>query len=592
MSFHQAASKTKRRRFKLGPAMVPGSQRGQIVNTSTQGLRVRDTQAPLPLLLYAALTLGALTAIWFAIPMGRALSHPDEGRYAEIPREMLVTGDWVTPRLNDLAYLEKPPLQYWATALAYRVFGVSEWSARFCMTLAGWLDVMLVYLLGRRLWGQHVGVVAAAMLGSTILHFLMGQVLTLDMTFTLLLTAMLGSFCMAQVNRDTAPHLSGRWMLASWSMLALAILAKGMVAPVIAGAVLCIYTLLQRDWAMWRTLRLFPGIGIVLLLTVPWFVLVTRANPDFLQFFFIHEHLLRYATDNAQRVEPWWYFIVILAVGVVPWIWQMTEVLGREWRATAVRGQFDACRLLWVWCIFVMVFFSFSGSKLAPYILPVLPALALLTAARQRTSPMRGLDFSAWLMLAAAAIFIAFTLAAPTVLDDPALRSVAYESRPVAVGNALIAAVAVLFYRHSAASEQPTHAVVSLAVGWFLGLALLFATVGQDSSLRSGRDLAAAIPAELAAQAPIFSVQTYDQTLPFYLRRTMVLADYRGELEYGQQHEPEKSIRDMRVFEQRWSAASQAVAIMSHRSYLELSARRLPMRVLGKDRHRVAVSRR
>ena len=557
---------------------------------TTQTMRLRATPLLSTHLIYAAVVLGALTTIWFLLPVGRPLSHPDEGRYAEIAREMLASGDWVTPHLNDLPYLEKPPLQYWATALAYHVFGQNEWSARLCATLSGWLNVVLVFLLGRRLWNVRTGAIAAALLGSSVLHFFMGQVLTLDMTFTFLLTAMLCSFCMAQQTRESARESSGWWMLLSWSMLGLATLTKGIVAWVIAGGVLAIYMLWQRDWDAWRSLRLLPGIGILLIITLPWFVLVSRANPDFLQFFFIHEHLLRYMTDSAERVEPWWYFIAILAVGVLPWLWQMSSALGHGWRATAARGKFDAQRLLWIWCVFVLVFFSLSGSKLPPYILPILPALALLTAARESSAPSRSLDYSAWIMLASAAGLIAFTLIGPSTLDDPMLRTEAYEARPMAVGYALTAALAALFYYRAASNQQMVPSFVGLATGWFLGLALLFATIGHDSSIRSGRDLAAHIPAGLPTHVPIYSVKTYDQTLPFYLRRTLVLVDWSGELQYGLRHEPVKEL-DMREFEQRWRTTSDAIAIMSHKTYEQLAHSGLPMRVLGSDRRRVAVSR-
>lgn len=539
---------------------------------------------------HAWLALVALTVTWFALAAGRPLGHPDEGRYAEIPLEMLLSGDWVTPRLNGLAYIEKPPLQYWATALAYGLLGPSEWTARLWTMLSAWLDVVLVFLLGRRLWNPRTGLIAAALLASSVLHFALGQILTLDMAFTCLMTATLCSFCMAQASRDSAQRESRRWIIASWAMLALATLTKGVAAPVIAGSVLFLYTVWQRDWVVWRTLRAATGLVVFAVIAAPWFVLSARANPDFLRFFFIHEHVQRYLTDSAQRIEAWWYFFAVLAAGVLPWLLQMSSALFNGWRASVAPGQFDARRLLWLWCVFVLVFFSLSGSKLAPYVLPVLPPLALLTAARESSGPIRWLGVSLCIMLACAVAWIAYVLIAPTLSDDPVVHRVVHLARPAAVIFGLIAALAAFLWRRATRREQPLLAVASVAVGWFLGLALLFATVGQDSSLRSGRDLAAQIPADLAARAPIFSVQTYDQTLPFYLKRTMTLVDIRGELDYGLQHEPEKGT-DMRAFEQRWSDLPEAVAILPHTTYAQLSARGFPMRVLGKDRRRVAVSR-
>ena len=269
--------------------------------SATQELRLRDTvSSSHAIYIWAAVI--ALTVIWFSLAVERPLSHPDEGRYAEIPREMLVSGDWVTPRLNDLIYLEKPPFQYWATAVAYKLFGPTEWSSRLWTMLCAALNVVMVFLLGRRLWNLQTGLVAAALLSTMILHFIMGQLLTLDMAFTCALTAMLCSCCLAQHLRDSQPQAGGRWMLVSWAMLAVATLTKGFAAPFMAGAVLFLYALWQRDWTIWRTLRPVAGVSLFIAIVVPWFVLVARANPNFLEFFFVHEHLLRYTTDSARRI--------------------------------------------------------------------------------------------------------------------------------------------------------------------------------------------------------------------------------------------------------------------------------------------------
>jgi len=341
----------------------------QTVTPSTQS---RVLSAPSErmrtLLLFVVAALIGCSLIWFALAVQRPLANPDEGRYAEIPREMLASGDWITPHLNGLAYVEKPPLQYWATALTYQLFGVNEWTARFWTLFAAWLDVALVYLFARRMWGRRVATVAAAVLASSVLHFALGQILTLDMAFTLLLTATLCSFCMAQVLRVAEPVTSGRWMLATWMLLACAVLTKGIAAILITGAVLSIYVVWQRDWSVLRTLRPIAGVALLLAVTAPWFIQVSRANPDFLQFFFVREHLERYLTDVENRVEPWWYFAAVFAAGALPWLPQLGKALLQGWRASAPLGQFDVQRLLWIWCVFILAFFSLSDSKLSPYI--------------------------------------------------------------------------------------------------------------------------------------------------------------------------------------------------------------------------------
>jgi 4-amino-4-deoxy-L-arabinose transferase-like glycosyltransferase len=532
------------------------------------------------------------TVIWFVLAAGRPLANPDEGRYAEIPREMLMAGDWVVPRLNGVQYLEKPPLQYWATAIAYRMFGVNEWSARFWTLLCGWLDVVLVYLLARRLWGRRHAVLAAALLASSLLHFLLGQVLTLDMAFTAAMTAMLTAFCLARLELDRDAATSRRWMLVCWAMLAAATLTKGIVALVIAGGVLTLYGLWQRDVGAWRTLRPLPGIAVLLVLTAPWFVMMARANPDFPRFFFVHEHFQRYLTDEAQRIEPWWYFGMVLAIGVLPWLPQMGAALADGWRAQAERGQFDARRLLWLWCIFVTVFFSASHSKLAPYVLPVMPALALLAAADVRVARARGLMMSIVIHLGLAAALVTVAVFPDRLLKTPLAVSVAHSARPAVAAFAALAMLSAVLAWSAVRRHRPETAIIAIAAGWFLGLSVLVATIGHEESLRSGRGLARSVPAHLAADAPLFSVQMFDMTLPYYLERTIVPVDYRGELDYGLELEPGQAIDNVSTFEQLWTDLPEGVAFMSADTYLRLAADGLPMQPLGRNRKSVAVSRR
>jgi len=534
----------------------------------------------------------ALSIAWFTLSVGRPLAHPDEGRYAEIPREMLLSGDWITPHLNGLAYLEKPPLQYWASAAAYRIFGVSEWAARLPALLAAWLGVLAVFLTGRRLWNSSVAVSAAALLASSVLYFALGQILTLDMAFTFLMTATLCTFCMAQVTRDSPSRESGQWMLATWALLALAVLTKGPVAVAIAGAVMLIYMSWQRDWAVLHTLRPLAGSAIFIAITAPWFIRVARANPDFLHFFFVREHLQRYLTDSAHRIEPWWYFLAILAAGVLPWLPQMGQALLGGWRASAPPGRFDPQRLLWTWCVFILVFFSLSSSKLAPYVLPIIPALALLTAAGGAHRNVRALRISLCVLIGAAIALPVYGLLAALNAHDPLVLRVSNDARPAIVAFDVVALSGAVVCWQAMRRGRPAAALFGIAITWFLGLTLLFASVGRDDSLRSGKSLAAQIPTELAAHAPIFSVQTYDQTLPFYLRRTFFLVDMRGELDYGLQDSPGVFIADVQRFEATWRGLTDAIAIMPHRTYARLVAEGLPMRVLGQDSRRVAVSRR
>lgn len=225
--------------------------------------------------------LVAFTLVWFGVLDYRKLIKPDEGRYAEIAREMAVSGDWVTPRLNGIKYFEKPPLQYWSTAAAYKAFGEDEWTARLWPALTGLLGILLAWYAGRRLFGEQAGMFASVALASSLLYLGMGHFNTLDMGLACFLEAAVFGFLLAQDGNQ-------RWMLFAWAALALAVLSKGIVALVLTGATLVLYSLLTRDFSPWRRLEPLRGIVIFLVITAPWFVAVSIANPEFPRFFFIH----------------------------------------------------------------------------------------------------------------------------------------------------------------------------------------------------------------------------------------------------------------------------------------------------------------
>ena len=316
----------------------------------------------------------ALFLVWFGTLDYRKLVRPDEGRYAEIPREMVATGDWLTPRLNGIKYFEKPALQYWATATSYKVFGESEWSARLWPALTGFFSVLLVAWTGRRLWGARAGILAAAILASTLLYIVMSHVITLDMGLSFFLQVAWTAFLFAQ---QGDVKNSRRWMWLLWAALALAVLSKGLVAIVLCGATLGAYTLLNRDFSPWKRLAPVSGLTLFLTIAAPWFIAVSIANPEFAHFFFIHEHFERYLTRTHGRYQPDWYFILIYAVGALPWTFLLLHALFKAWRRDNT-ATFQAQRFIALWVIVCFGFFSLSSSKLPPYILPIFPALALL----------------------------------------------------------------------------------------------------------------------------------------------------------------------------------------------------------------------
>jgi len=537
--------------------------------------------------------LAALVAgLWLAILPSRPLFNPDEGRYAEIPREMLASGDWVIPHLNGVDYIEKPPLQYWATALALRVLGQGEFAARLYTALSALATLLVVWLLAGRLWGGTAAWRAASVLCSMLLFVILGQLLTLDMSLTFYMTSSLAAFLLAQTSPRTADSRPDerRWMLLAWLAAALGVLTKGLVAAAIPAAVLLLYSLYSRDFAPWRRLHLTPGLALFLAITLPWHWLAASRLPGFLQFFFVHEHLSRYLTPSADRQEAWWFFVAVFALGSVPWTLPALRALCVHWHRRAPPGQFDATVFLWIWIVFVVVFFSLSDSKLIPYILPAMPALALSIAALPAAAFERDVRLTALSTLAAAAGLTAAALYGPRFLGaTDRAPYFAMLARPLGEIAALLA-VSALFVlvrqRRGALS-----AAAFLGVGWCLAGLLLMRAAGLVAPIYSGVVLARAAGA-IPTDEPIYSVGTYDQTLPFYWQRTVKLVAYRGELDFGLRQDPAAENPSVADFVSKWRDAPNGYAVMERTMFDDLKTRGVPMREIARDVHRILVARR
>jgi 4-amino-4-deoxy-L-arabinose transferase-like glycosyltransferase len=464
-----------------------------------------------------------LSFVWLATLSNRPLFNPDEGRYAEIPREMLSGGDWVVPHLNGLAYIEKPPLQYWATAVSYRLFGVGEFAARLYTALTALAGLALAGFLAGRLFGIEAGWRAAAILCGMFMFIVLGQLMTLDMSLTFWMTASLAGFLLAQ----RAEQGERGWMLLAWAAAASGVLTKGLMAAAIPAAVLVIYSLWSRDFTPWRKLHLGLGLPLFLAITVPWHWLAAQRLDDFLQFFFVHEHFARYLTPIADRQEPWWFFGWVFLAGTVPWTLPALRVVMGGWRGPAPQGQFRPALFLWIWVLFICVFFSLSDSKLMPYILPTIPALAVLIAALPVATLKRDFLVTGILTTAAALALgvVSFRL--------PALIPAASAGRPyfllLAKPAREVAAVLLVsgLYVWVQSAREVTRCGVVLGVGWSLAVLLLIRAASGLGPIYSGIDLAAALPAA-ERNAPLYSIRTYDQSLIFYLQRPVTLVEYRG----------------------------------------------------------------
>ena len=562
----------------------------------------------LPLSRAALILLTLLLAIaWFAQLNWRHLIPSDEGRYAEMAREMFLTGDWITPRYNGYKYFEKPPLQTWLNALTFAWFGLGEWQARLYTALTGFAGIFVVGYTGWRVFNPAAGVMAAVVLASSPYWNLMGHFNVLDTGLSFWMALALCSLLLAQ-RPDVTPGARRGWMWLCWAAMALAVLSKGLIGLILPGAVLVLYTLIARDWALWRRLYLVSGALVFAIIAVPWFVLVQRDNPEFFHFFFVVQQFERYLTPAQNRPGPLYYFVPVLLVGFLPWLSVAWQSLRQGVRMPRQRNGFAPAILLLVWSAFIFLFFSASHSKLISYTLPVAPALALLIGAYlpsvTRAQWRRHLvGYAVFLVTAAfGALFLAG-------LGDEKNPNALYRAFQVWVYAGLAAAfvltlVALWLNRRGTEAAGAMHeraggapaavSIVTFAIGWFL-----LGGIGGNGHEVFGRQssgalLAPAVKAELAklpADTPFYSVNVLDHTLPFYIGHTMIMVQHADELSFGTSVEPQKWVPTVDQWVERWKSDRYALALLPPALYRKLAAEGLPMRVIARDVRRVVVEK-
>ncbi|HZI83384.1 MAG TPA: phospholipid carrier-dependent glycosyltransferase, partial [Casimicrobiaceae bacterium] len=324
-------------------------------------------------------------------------------------------------------------------------------------------------------------------------------------------------------------------------------------------------------------------------------------NPGFFDFFFIHEHFTRFLTSEHRRTGPWWYFFPILLVGLLPWVVVFFATLPRMWRlAPDAANGFNWQRFALVWSAVIFVFFSASGSKLPSYILPVFPALALALGLQLSAMPGATLArLTLPLVLAAGVLTLALPLGYPALV-----ARIADQRQPagplLAYGPWIETGLCVAFLGGAAGwwwlrRGRTTAALLCIALTALAGVQIVLAGYDELAESRSTEPILARIAAAhgpLRADVPFYAVRMYDQTLPYYLGRLVVPVDYRDELAFGIDSEPDKALATIGEWQRRWQTSEQAYAIMQPEEYEKLRQREVPMVELGRDPRRVVVSRR
>ena len=313
-------------------------------------------------------------ALYIALSHLMPLIEPDESRYFEISDNMVDSGDYIMPRLAGVIYLEKPPLSYWASALIFKLFGETDFTTRFYVGICAWACLLLVYFMGSFLHDRITGLYASGMLGTSLFFFIFGNfnILDVPLTFYTCLSIWAG------YRHVTGTVDKKAWLYLLYLSSALAFLTKGLIGVVFPFAILTLWLVLSGQRK--RTIALFSPIGIVLFLAItsPWLILVQQEHKDFLRFFFIQEHFLRYTTTMHGRDNSILLYLPAVIIGCLPW----TAFLVRAvWEVRKDKSSLSALRgksFLWTWIVFIFVFFSLSSSKLIPYIAPIFIPLSVL----------------------------------------------------------------------------------------------------------------------------------------------------------------------------------------------------------------------
>ncbi len=526
---------------------------------------------------------------WFGTLNYRHLIPSDEGRYAEMAREMLLTGDWITPRYNGYKYFEKPPLQIWATAATFQFFGVGEWQARLWSGLTGFFTILLIGFTGSRIYNARTGWLAAIVLASSPMWIISGHFNSLDMGLSAFLVAALCSLLLAQTAHNK--NQLRNWMWACWAFMALATLSKGLIGAAIPAMVFVAYSLSTWDWKIWTRLKLISGILIYLIITAPWFVMVALRNSEFLEFFFIHEHLQRFTQDAHSRTGPIYYFVPLLLIGILPWVFQIPGAIAQAWQERQ-RG-FSSGWLLVCWFVIIFAFFSVSQSKLPGYIIPIFPALALLIG--KRLDRVLGnsnslalswrLQTLGFVVLGCSGFFFLSEISQQARPDEIE----AYAQYTYWVISALIALVGLSLLATLQAKRNGLASILSFASGFFL--CAIIAGTGHETLGRavSGIDLANRVKAIIPANVNVYSVRLLDHTMPFYLDRTMIMVEDPDELRFGVTAQPELWLPTLDAFITRWNEDSSAYAMMVPEQFDALQKIQFPMQEVDRDSRRVIV---
>lgn len=324
-----------------------------------------------------------MLALWLALLVLaslRPIAVPDEGRYGEIGRWMLVSGDWLTPRLNGIPFFHKPPYLYWLEAISLATFGVHELAFRLVPALHAGLMLSALYLAASRISTEVIARRATLMLGSSLSFLVGGQYVNHDMLVAAWIGVAIWCFAFSFMAGDK-PHLGLARL--GFAACALGMLSKGLIGIALPGMVILVWLIWTRQFKKILHLPWFSGLALFSAIALPWFVRAQQTYPEFFNYMFVGQQFNRYTAAVYNNPQPWWFYLLALVLLLFPWVlFAVGQV--RRVTATTLTGHLGMAapwwQLCWVWLLVILLFFSVPNSKLIGYILPVIPPLTLLAS--------------------------------------------------------------------------------------------------------------------------------------------------------------------------------------------------------------------
>ena len=468
-----------------------------------------------------------ILGIFFSFEIGnRPFASPDEGRYVEIPREMVVTGDYVTPRLDGMKYFEKPPLFYWMQAASIKVAGINETSMRFWIILFAILGCLSVFYVGAKCYSRNVGVMAAGILATSLIYYCHSRIIILDLVLSVLLCGSLWAFFLAFVKENQSKIPKKYLIIAMYALSALACLTKGLIGAILPGFIVFLWMLFTNNWKKLKEILYIPGILVFFVIFLPWHVLAAQRNHDFLYYYFVVEHFLRYTTKFHNRYQPAWFFIPIILAGMIPWTGFSLMSLKNLVKKSIDRSSENIFLACWIFGIFG--FFSFSHSKLIPYILPIIPPIALVTAVFLDKCSEKEFLIGA---IANIMLFLAAGIAyyfARNQVSDVLQNADAQILLNVVIGSLIAIGIIFSFAIFSKISKKMAVVMCIFISGNMLWTVNKLAPYYQEVKKPSTKKVAKYIRANKTKDDLVFLYNYYHQDFPVYLNDTIGVINFFG----------------------------------------------------------------